>query len=381
MPLNHFSKINLGVRWWTSRDEFVPHQTSLAIDNLDVTYIPKLRYREAWNYDPENMPEFAMHRKLNGHFSQIPASMGGHFEILGWCHTSYPLMRPEKYFAAHPDWYSLQNGKRNHVNGQLCWSNPEMRAELVKNALNWIKQNPSAGIISISQNDCIGNCQCDQCKAIDDEQGSPTGSLIAGVNAVAAEIHKQYPNFLVETLAYEYTRHPPKTLHPADNVIIRLCSIEADGSHPLDGDANRDFANDMEGWSKIAPNLFAWNYVTNFNFPTIPHPNIQPLGPDLRFFVDHHVVGVFEQGDSSNILAGDMLPLRVWLLSKLMWDPSQNQDKLIDEFCNGYFGAAGPSHAAISPCGECAGEGSNVPRQLLQPGFEISQRRFAQALQ
>jgi hypothetical protein len=37
-----------------------------------------------------------------------------------------------------------------------------------------------------------------------------------------------------------------------------------------------------------------------------------------------------------------MLPLRVWLLSKLMWDPSQDEDKLIDEFCNGYFGAAGP---------------------------------------
>src|SRR5437764_7880084 len=103
-----------------------------------------------------------------------------------------------------------------------------MRQEMVKNALAWIKKHPEAGMISISQNDWIGNCQCDVCKAIDKEEGTPAGSLITGVNAVAAEIQKQYPDFLVETLAYQYTRHPPKHVKPAKNVIVRLCSIEAD---------------------------------------------------------------------------------------------------------------------------------------------------------
>ena len=37
----------------------------------------------------------------------------------------------------------------------------------------------------------------------------------------------------MDTLAYRYTRQAPKTIKPADNVIIRLCSIECCFSHPL----------------------------------------------------------------------------------------------------------------------------------------------------
>jgi hypothetical protein len=333
----------VGVRWWTSADEFVPKKPNISIDKLDVTHAPRLRYREVYYYDPMQEVKFAVHARLNGHMSDIPKSMGGHYQILGWCHTSFMLLPPDKYFAQHPDWYSLQGKKRDWHNGQLCWSSPEMRAELVKNALEWIKKNPDAGFISISQNDCIGNCQCDKCKPIDDAEGSPAGSLIAGINAIAAEIGKQYPKFLIETLAYQYTRHPPKHIKPADNVLVRLCSIEADFAHPLSSPANHGFGGDLEGWSKIAKNLFVWNYVTNFNFHLVPHPSIPSLGPDLKFFADNNVVGVFEQGDGDNRLAGDLLPLRVWLMAKLMWDPSQDQASLIDDFVNGYYGPAGPS--------------------------------------
>src|SRR5205823_8119311 len=100
--------------------------------------------------------------------------------------------------------------------------------------------------------------------------------------------------------------------------------------------------NDLQGWAKISRNLFVWNYVTNFNFYLVPHPNIEPFGPDLKFFSANKVIGVFEQGDDRNDRSGDLLSLRVWLLAHLMWDSSQDQQKLIDEFTNGYYGAAGP---------------------------------------
>ncbi len=337
-----FLEDQVGVRWWTSIEELVPKRATLAVDKLDTTYTPPLRYREAYNYDPIHDALFATHLKLNGHMTDISPALGGHMQFLGWCHTAYSLMPPEKYFKDHPEWYSLVKGKRTTQLAQLCFTNKEMQKELARNALEWIRKNPSAGIISISQNDCIGNCECDNCKAADAEQGTPAGSLLVGINAVAAEIARKYPNFLIETLAYQHTRHPPKTLKPAPNVLIRLCSIEADGAHNLDSANNKAFGDDLRGWAKLADNLFIWNYVTNFNFATIPHPNFYPLGPDLRFFVANKVVGVFEQGDAGNFLAGDMLPLRVWLLAHLMWDPSKDQDALIKEFMDGYYGAAGP---------------------------------------
>ena len=50
---------------------------------------------------------FDARMKLNGNMSQIPPEWGGHYTIIGWCHTFYGLIPPQKYFAAHPEWFSV----------------------------------------------------------------------------------------------------------------------------------------------------------------------------------------------------------------------------------------------------------------------------------
>lgn len=331
----------VGVRWWTSTESNVPHKPTLTIPDQTRTYAPPFRYREVFMNDAIENPAFAARLKLNGHHNRITQDLGGHYTLIGWCHTSFDLIPPNTYFSKHPEWFALRNGKRQTAS-QLCLSNPEMRAELIRNALQRVRRRPDAGMISISQNDTLGPCQCDACRAIAKEEGSESGAWIRLVNEVAAAINKQYPGFLVETLAYQYTRHPPRVTRPSDHVIVRLCSIECDFAHPLSGESNQSFGDDLRGWAAIAPNLFVWNYVTNFHNYLVPHPNMTPFADDLRFFAANHVVGVFEQGDAFNKLAGDMLPLRCWLLAHLLWDPSRDQTKLRDEFLNGYYGAAGP---------------------------------------
>jgi hypothetical protein len=64
----------------------------------------------------------------------------------------------------------------------------------------------------------------------------------------------------IDTLAYEYTRQPPRHVQPRPNVIIRLCSIECDSAHPLPAPSNRKFADDIRGWSKICQRLYIWDY-------------------------------------------------------------------------------------------------------------------------
>ena len=111
----------------------------------------------------------------------------------------------EKYFKEHPEWYSLIGGKRTHHHGQLCLTSEAMRRELTDNALALLRRSPGAGIISISQNDCQGNCQCEKCKAVDEEEGAPSGLMIRFVNAVAEQIEKEFPNdSLVRTGAAEH---------------------------------------------------------------------------------------------------------------------------------------------------------------------------------
>lgn len=331
----------VGCRWWTSSESYVPSKSTLTIPTLNTVYTPKLLYREAFYRDPNENPKFAARLKLNGHHYSIPPEYGNHYKILGWCHTAYHLLPPDKYFGAHPDWYSEHNGKREAGGGQLCWSNEEMRKELTKNALEWVAKDPDAGIISISQNDWHGACQCEKCKAIEAEEGSQAGPLIRCLNIVAEDIDKAFPGTLVETLAYQYTRKPPLKVRPRDNVVVRLCTIECNFSEPLDSDANASFRDDMRKWSAIAPHLYIWDYVTDFASYIQPHPNMRVLAPNLRFFVENNTIGVFEQGDSATTV-GDFIRLRAWLLAHLEWDPSRDPKQLTSEFLKGYYGPAAP---------------------------------------
>ncbi|MGC9319959.1 MAG: DUF4838 domain-containing protein, partial [Armatimonadota bacterium] len=329
----------VGCRWWSSTESFIPERPTLEIGELNTVHVPPLQYREAFYRDAFD-GVFAPRLKINGHFERIPPERGGHYQIIGWCHTFNKLLPPETYFEEHPEWYSEINGERTAERAQLCLTNEEMRAELVRNALAWIADNPDAGIISISQNDCHNPCQCESCSALAEREGSEAGPLIHFVNAVAAEIEQQYPDVLVETLAYTYTRRPPLHVRPRQNVVVRLCTIECSFSQPLaTGEQNQQFRDDIEGWSAIAPHLYIWNYVTNFRSYILPHPNLRVLAPNIRYFIDNNAVALFEQGDSG-CSCSDFPELRAWLLGHLMWDPSRDADALIDEFLQGYYGPA-----------------------------------------
>jgi hypothetical protein len=190
---------------------------------------------------------------------------------------------PDKYFEAHPEWYSMIDGKRTHKNAQLCLSNNELRNFVVERVKQWIKESPGVSIISVSQNDWHGNCQCPECKKIDEREGSPSGSLLEFVNFIAEKIELEFPNVAIDTLAYQYTRKPPKTVKPRKNVIVRLCSIECNFREPLTHESNAKFADDILGWSKICNRLYIWDYTTDFAHYVQPHPNWFALGENLNF--------------------------------------------------------------------------------------------------
>lgn len=356
-----FLEDTVGCRWWTPRAATIPHRPSLKIDKLDMRYTPPLEYRESFWFEALD-GVWAARNKCNGHSDRITTAQGGKHTYEGFVHTFYPLIPPDKYFKDHPDWFSLIGGKRTTENAQLCLANEAMRQELVKNLKERLRANPAATIASVSQNDCFNNCQCEACAAIDKEEGSPAGSLLRFVNAVAADVEAEFPHVAIDTLAYQYTRKPPAKVRPRPNVIVRLCSIECSFSKPLADDRNQAFRDDLLNWSKICNRLYIWDYTTNFAHYVMPHPNLRVLGPNVRFFVEHGVKGVFEQGAYQSF-GSEMADLRGWVLAKLLWDPSRDAQKLTDEFLDGYYGTAAPhiraylklTHDAVDAAGDPLG--------------------------
>ncbi len=358
-----FLETQLGCKWWTSTESTIPHTPNLTIsNNIDVFYAPRLEYRESYYRETISNPYFSVKIKCKGSGERIPDEFGGRHIFQFFVHSSFPLIPPEKYFLDHPEWFSEIDGVRKvgypgwagqskayqefeaklkpeqiHASGtQLCFSNDEMIAEMVKNARSALRNNPKATFLSISQNDWHGYCTCEKCRAADEEDGSHAGSLLRGVNKVAEALEEEFPNLYVETLAYQYTRKPPKVTKPRKNVVVRLCSIECSFAQPLNSEANQSFRDDLVGWSQLADKLFVWDYATDFAFYLLPFPNYRVLAPNINFYVDHNVVGFFEQGDYQ-CETGDFVQLRNWVVAKLLWNPSLDPKALVDEFIAGYY--------------------------------------------
>jgi hypothetical protein len=318
----------LGCRMYSPKVKVIPEQKRIVLNEIDDVQIPVITFRTT-HYRCTWDEEYADWHKLSH------APDGSRPDWGMWVHTFHALVPPDVYFKDHPEYYSLVDGKR--IPTQLCLANSEVLEITVQNLRKRIAENPEATYWSVSQNDNRNYCTCDRCRAIDEREGSPSGSIIHFVNQVA----DQFPDKMISTLAYEYGRKAPKTLRPRPNVNIMLCSIEADRHKPITEDsASADFVRDVQEWGKIADDIIVWDYVIQFSNLLSPFPNLQVLQPNIRFFAENGVTAMFEQGNRE--VGGEFAELRAYLIAKLLWDPDADVNMLMDDFLKGYYGQAGP---------------------------------------
>ena len=331
----------LGCRWFAPDCSKWPTEGTLAVPQVDRRYIPPLEYR-ATDYPSSRPADFSVRNKYNGASHQPDEARGGKISYRGFVHTFNALVPPEKYFAEHPEYYSEIGGKRvGPDHSQLCLTNPEVLAIAIDTVKRWIRESPDATIISVSQNDWHNYCQCDECTALAEHEGSQSGPLLHFVNAIADAVKDEYPHIIIDTLAYQYTRKPPLHVRPRPNVAVRLCSIECCFIHPLETDEyNKTFVDDIEGWNAICDRLHIWDYVINYAHSICPFPNFYVLGPNIDFFIRNGVTGIYEEA-CYYTPGSELQELRTYVMAKLLWDPSYDTDKAIDEFCRGYWGPAG----------------------------------------
>ncbi len=332
----------LGCRWYTRDVVKTPKISEIRLTKMDDWQKPAFEYREAW-YREAYDTEWALHNRLNPSTVPIPDSLGGSYIMFPFVHTFYDLLAPGKYFKSNPEYFSEVAGKRIGKDGQLCLTNPEVVKIATATVFEWIKTHPHANVFSIDQNDGEGFCECVHCKALDDKEGSHSGSLLNFVNQIADSVKKARPDIKLQTLAYAYTEIPPKTIRPADNVTIRLCHYNYCSAHSILGcDNHKPFIARLDQWKKISKNITIWDYFTDFAQYLMPFPNFETLKHDVKFYADKGVIGLFAQG--SNIPEngdGEFTGLRAWVFSQLMWKPDQDAQLLIDEFVENVYGNAG----------------------------------------
>ncbi len=277
----------LDCRWFTAKISKIPKADTIIVPVLDEIQKPDFEYREMLFtelYDKD----WAVRNKNNGNFMYLDETTGGKVVYYPFIHSFYLIVPPEKYFVNHPEYFSLINGKRTYERAQLCLTNPEVIKLATEQVLTWFKEKPDTMICSISQMDWYNPCQCENCQSIVRREEAESGVLLYFINAIAEEVVKQYPDKLIDTIAYQYTEEPPKYIKPLQNVRIRICPISCCEAHPYEQcnyGPTRLFVDRLKRWSKITDNLYIWHYCINFSNYLLPFPDFNQFPNSIRMHI------------------------------------------------------------------------------------------------
>ncbi|HVX66061.1 MAG TPA: DUF4838 domain-containing protein [Bryobacteraceae bacterium] len=331
----------LGCRWFTHDVSRIPRLASIPLPKLNETQKPSFEYREPYFTEALDK-DWAARNRQNGSFMHLDESTGGNMAYYPFVHSFYEMVPPKKYFAEHPEYFSLIDGKRRSEHGQLCLTNPDMLRTAVSAVEGWIAAHPEAAIYSVSQNDWEGWCECDRCRRVEQEEGGAhSGPLLRFVNALAEQIGQKHPGKLIDTLAYWYTEDPPAHVRPRPNVRIRLCPIGVCEAHPYEKcPRNAYFMRNLKAWSNITSQLYIWHYNTNFTHYLMPFPDFEEFAADLPMYQRHGVVGVFLEGAYPRGGGGEAAELRSYVMAKMLWDVKSDVNQAVNEFLEGVYGPA-----------------------------------------
>ena len=337
-----FLERELGIHWLTPKCTIVPERKEWKLPRLNRTERPFIGYRYSNYFVARDVPEWSAHTRENTKW--YPSTNDyGNIEAYYGAHTMEWLVPVKEFFATHPEYFCLRDGKRYDGYGQLCLSNPDV-LEICKTRMKQrMREEPNYRIYSLSQNDNFRFCQCEKCAAIEQQYGGHSGLIVWFVNQVADAVKDEFPDKYIGTFAYQYSRQPPTGIKPRENVVIRLCSIECCFAHPLDAGCpqNEAFMRDLRGWAELAPHLFIWDYIVDYAQYMAPWPNFQVLGPNIRIFGENKAIGVFEEAQYQSEGA-EFDEMKAWTVNQLLWNPDQNVDSLVNIFINDFYGKAAP---------------------------------------
>lgn len=320
----YFLEHYLDCRMYTSKAIIVPKKQNIHLPEIHDYQVPAFSVRDVHYKDAYEEKYAEWHGLVSIHKSVMGLGV----------HSFDRLVPPEEYFNEHPEYFSLIDGKRVNKS-QLCLSNEKVVDVVEANLRTLMDKKPDVKYWGVGQNDNNRYCQCAGCRAIDEREGSQSGSILHFVNQVA----NRFPNKTIVTLAYHYSRKTPKRIKPVDNLNIFLCSIECNRSKPIKEDPqSEDFRNDMESWGKVTDNIWVWDYVVHFYGYVSPFPNLRVLQPNIQFFAENNAGAMFQQGDLYG--GGEFSELKAYLISKLLWDPYVDIDSVRNDFLTGYYGDA-----------------------------------------
>ena len=345
-----------GVRFWTPQEEFIPQLPYKDLPVVNDLQRPSFSVERMVIADGQRYWEGKMKQTgmvsgwwTKGMGTKYSPKYGAiyDFQPYNW-HTELFFLPQAKYAKEHPEWYALNNGKRETdvVRAHLCFSNLEMRKAFIQSVKDYLKEHYKPGtILGVTKEDrALEYCHCENCLREDAEEGPDhTGAYIHFLNAVAEALEKDYPDMLIHGAGHSAVMtHVPRKARLHRNILMDVCFDGVDLAGDFTGyEANVNYASLARQWKEIAPGgLDCCDYGSTFDNYLLPLPNFDGVAGRLRAMRDIGFKGICTiNAHTGNI--GEFSELRTYLTQKLYWNCELDQWDIIKEFCEGYYGKGG----------------------------------------
>jgi len=186
------------------------------------------------------------------------------------------------------------------------------------------------------------------------------------LNKIAKIVTEKYPDVTIGTFAYTFTETPPRCdIDPA--LLVEFAPIYEDITDSIDareGGDNTSIYNNLENWKAKTNNVLMYNYYGCYMVSlSYCRPIWDRIASDLRYYAESGFTGLQPEGFNDDgrehyYSTRVMLPVNeetgittnhegwllngmvFWIYHKLSWNPEEDVDALIVEYCDKVYGAA-----------------------------------------
>lgn len=396
----YFLENNLGVRWFFPgpEGETVPEKPSIEFNlekphNVKPHFVTRVLGIQHW---PANLT------KIWPHLGKPPIESecadlgwtskrnrlweirhGGGSKIIAINHYPDSTRWKQRFAKDHPEYFALlANGKRDlpdnlddqespkyrKYRSHLCYSNPDVRKETLKDIDAFFSGKPSTArnipmhpryvdnkgwapgscyqdTFSILPHDSFKRCRCKECNKLFFEDldylSMNTDLVFNHVSKVAQEVQKKWPNKFITCLAYSSYSFPPQTIKKLpDNVIVGLCpGIINKPFNTITDKRYAQYIKLLKDWSAFNKQplavwlhfLYRWAKPETYCIPMyLPHQQGKMIKGTSKYanhaYIQLNVDSVFYDH------------MNRYITQKALWNPNIDVDALLDDYIKNYYG-------------------------------------------
>lgn len=329
----------LGVRWLAPTELFteVPKRTSVRLPDVRLRIEPAYHSRGLFPIDVESDPEDPRRSAAPLWYAQMDVwgRLNKLHDTVDFTHNLKDVLPPSRFAATNPEFYPVIFGKHfippdaDSFQWQPNFSAPGLAEATAAEIIRYFDSHPDEISFSLGINDSYRFDESKESKARRSGKLNSLGledisdDYYQWVNDVAAIVRQKHPGKLIGLLAYLQVLDPPARVQ-LDPSIVPFITYE------LTRWNNPEFRELVQrltlAWAKESPSLGWYDYVYGSLYLVprfFPRAEQKALSWGASNQVKYYYAEMIPNwGEGPN----------PWVLTKLLWNPHQDVDVLLDDW-------------------------------------------------